>query len=246
MADVVSRKTTILQQSASTIPASTSSAATNATPPGTFVTTVAAAMILLGVATPLPAANAACLPGDLRPECIGVYKVPMDDQILPYVGTKEALQKFAPDLEYVPPMEAPKSLPLAIDLLQAQQVAAKDVQQKISAGKLEEAGVEVLKLIPQLTSSGRYIVSTIDSRLAGGGTSGNVGIVDELKKNMIENQLNTAIALWGECDVMIGQGMRGDMGVSAAAQIQILSSLREACSALDDFIVNASTLLEST
>jgi hypothetical protein len=36
--------------------------------------------------------NAACLPGDLSPNCIGVYKVPIDDNIRSMVGTKEALK----------------------------------------------------------------------------------------------------------------------------------------------------------
>ena len=49
--------------------------------------------------------NAACLQGDLRKECIGVYKVPIDDAIKSYISTPEALTKFAPDLKFVDPIE---------------------------------------------------------------------------------------------------------------------------------------------
>jgi hypothetical protein len=44
---------------------------------------------------------AACLPGDIRSECIGVYKMPLDDAALQYVETPEQLKKFAPDLQWV-------------------------------------------------------------------------------------------------------------------------------------------------
>ena len=47
------------------------------------------------------ASNAACLPGDIRSECIGVYKMPLDDAVLKYVETPEQLKKFAPDLNWV-------------------------------------------------------------------------------------------------------------------------------------------------
>ena len=46
-------------------------------------------------------ANAACLPGDIRSECIGIYKLPLDDGVLKYVETEEMLKKFAPDLNWV-------------------------------------------------------------------------------------------------------------------------------------------------
>ncbi|KAG7354713.1 hypothetical protein IV203_004069 [Nitzschia inconspicua] len=183
---------------------------------------------------------AACLQGDLRPECIGVYKVPMDDAVLPFIGSKEALKRFAPDLEYVPPISSPKSIPIALEILETQQLAANDIKDVVSAGRLEEAGIKILNLIPKVTSSGRYILSTLQSRTTASST------IDELKISMLENQLNDMIALFGECDVVIGQGLRGQMGVSAVAQLTILSSLRDASSALDDFLVLATKLLEGS
>jgi hypothetical protein len=183
--------------------------------------------------------SAACLQGDLRPECIGVYKVPMDDEVLPYVGTPEALKRFAPDLEYVPPISSPASLSSAMEILKTQQLAANDIKDVVSAGRLEEAGIKLLNLIPRVTSSGRYVLSTFQAR-----TMSN-NAIDELKVGMLENQLNLLMGLFGDCDVVIGQGLRGEMGVSAVAQLTILSSLNDASNALDDFLVLASKLLDA-
>lgn len=57
---------------------------------------------------------------------------------------------------------------------------------------------------------------------------------------MLEDQLNAITG--GECNVVIGQGIRGDVGVTAVEQIYILSSLRDATNALDDVLSTAMTL----
>ena len=202
-------------------------------------------ILIFATTTTSSVANAACLQGDLRPECIGVYKVPLDDNVLPYVGTKEALKKFAPDLEFVAPIQQPKSPEIALEILQTQRLAADDIKAVVSAGRIEEAGIKTLNLIPKVTSSGRYLLSVLESRM-GENQGGGTAVVEDLKITMLQNQLNMVVGLWGDCDVVIGQGLRGEMGVSAVAQITILNSLREASSALDDFLVTVSTLLENT
>jgi hypothetical protein len=176
------------------------------------------------------ASNAACLPGDLSKECIGVYKVPIDDAILPYVGTPEALSKFAPDINYVPPVSTPKAPKEAWEVFQAQRSAADDIQTVVASGRLEEAGIKVLNLVPKVTASGRVIVTSMDLPKS---------VVNDIRMERLQEQLDLALGLWGECDVMIGQGLRGDMGVSAVAQLQILTSLKEATAALDDFLASA-------
>lgn len=171
----------------------------------------------------------------------------MDDAILPYVGTPEALRRFAPDLQFVPPVAAPPSLNAAIEALRSQRLAADDIRDVVSAGRLEEAGIKVLNLLPRVTAAGRLVLSELESRTrgaasgagAGGGGGSSSSAVEELKIGMLENQLDTMMAFWGECDVEIGQGIRGDMGVSAVAQLNILSSLRDATGALDDFLATA-------
>jgi hypothetical protein len=182
------------------------------------------------------AAEAACLPGDLSVECIGVYKVPMDDNILPYVGTPEALKQWAPDLKFVPPIQPPSSFKAALEILETQRIAAGDIQQVVLEGRLEEAGMKVLNLMPKITSAGRLIVFTIEQ-----GLGPNKSVVDEIKLTRIQDQLNMVIGLWGGCDVEIGQGMRGQLGVSAVAQLQILPSLREATAELDDLLASINT-----
>ena len=61
-------------------------------------TSILASMLTINNPT---ASYAACLPGDIRSECIGVYKMPLDDAVLKYVETPEQLKKFAPDLNWV-------------------------------------------------------------------------------------------------------------------------------------------------
>jgi len=187
---------------------------------------------------PFPS-NAACLPGDLRKECIGVYKVPIDDRVLPYVSTPEALQKFAPDLQYVPPIVAPDSVPQAWDILETQRLAAVDIQNVVQAGRLEEAGIKVLNLVPKVTSSGKVVLEDSLKRISKNASSSSSSVVDEMVMDRLQSQWDMVLGLWGESDVMIGQGLRGDMGVSAVAQIQILNQLKDATAALDDFMASA-------
>ena len=54
--------------------------------------------------------NAACLAGDTSADCIGVYKLPLDDSVSSYIDTPEHLAKNAPDLRWVPMVEKPKSV----------------------------------------------------------------------------------------------------------------------------------------
>jgi hypothetical protein len=206
---------------------------------------------------PSDKANAACLQGDLRTECIGVYKVPIDDGIKSYISTPEALQKWAPDLKFVDPIEysSPKSYQEAIDILKQQQyIANNDIKQLLLEGKLELAGKKVLYALPKITISGRYILDELESRIrnssaaaaasASASTESSVAststsVIDELKIERIENQYNLMNGYWGEIDIEIGQGIRGDLGVSAVAQITVLSTLRDVTSSIDDFLITA-------
>jgi hypothetical protein len=181
---------------------------------------------------------AACLPGDLSKECIGVYKVPIDDSVLPYVGTPEALKRFAPDLNFVPPTARPTSFSQAMAWLSAQRLAATDIREVVAAGRLEEAGIKVLNLLPKVNTAGGFLVETI-RRAAGSSSSSTTSAISQLRVQQVEDQYSLMIGLWGETDVMIGQGIRGDMGVSAVAQLNILKNIQEATIAMDDFLSTA-------
>ena len=178
--------------------------------------------------------NAACLPGDLTPSCIGVYKVPIDDNIKQMVATKEALQKYAPGINFVPPIPSPTSFRSAYEALLTQRLAADDIVNVVSAGRLEEAGIKVLNLIPRLTVSGRVLVNYE--------TSTTKSTQESIQQQYLQNLLETTEVAWKNVDIMIGQGIRGDMGVSAVAQLQILSEMREAIASLDEFVENVKKL----
>lgn len=231
------------------------------------------------IATP-QAANAACLQGDTRPVCIGIYKVPQDDSFKSYFSTPEQLKEFAPDLLYVEPTPPPKSFENALEVLKGQRLAAETIQQSVAAGRLEEAGVGLLGLIPMVSISGRFVVDELETRVfrkqqqqfavvasrkaaavadesvvvdnsiesddTNDGYDENgyksAATADELAIDMASNQMDYMNGYFGECDICIGQGLRGELGVSAVAQLTILSSLRDATGALDDFLVTASVL----
>lgn len=212
------------------------------------------------------ATKAACLQGDQRPVCIGIYKVPLDDAILPYIGTPEDLKKFAPDLTYVPPTESPKTFDLAMAVLRAQRVAADEIKQHVLRGNLEEAGVAVLGLIPKVTSSARKVFADLETQIRTTGIrseattlvvaaqedsmkendDGEISTVEALAIDMAEQQMNCVTGYWGDCDITIGQGLRGELGRLTVAQLTILESLRDATCALDDYLVTAQTLSGGT
>jgi hypothetical protein len=180
----------------------------------------------------IPAAsNGACLQGDLTPSCIGVYKVPIDDNIKEMILTKEALQKYAPGINYVPPIQPPTSLKSAYDIILAQRLAADDISVAVAAGRLEEAGIKVLNLIPRLAVSGRMLVDNGDFV----DTSAPENI-QYIRRQQVQNLFETTEVAWKNVDILMGQGIRGDLGVSAVAQIQILAELRDSTAAFDDFL----------
>merc|ERR1711957_331185 len=85
------------------------------------------------------------------------------------------------------------------------------------------------------TSESSSITSSESSTTA----SSSMSVIDELKIDRIEDQFNLMIGYWGGIDIEIGQGLRGDLGVSAVAQLLILETLRDVTCAIDDFLVTA-------
>ncbi|VEU37614.1 unnamed protein product [Pseudo-nitzschia multistriata] len=230
----------------------------------------AAAMAAAAGLSGTRSADAACLTGDTRPVCIGIYKVPQDAAFSNYISTPEQLKEFAPDLTYVPPTPAPSSYKQALEILEGQRVVAEGIRRNVAAGRLEDAGVGVLGLIPQVTASGRFVVDELSARVyrkqqaakklaaappppADGEEPEAVReydengyklptTADELAVDMASNQMDYVAGYFGECDICIGQGIRGELGVSAVAQLTILASLKDATIALDDFVATAASL----
>jgi len=181
-----------------------------------------------------PVANAACLAGDTSNDCIGVYKLPIDDEILPYIDTPEELAMYAPGIRFVPPIPVPQSYKEAVDEVQTSLKSQCELVKDLTAkGQLEMAGKEVLALVPRLTVCGRVIVKQLtiseNSTDSSPSPSSKEARVDpQLRARRVEVHLAELLSTLGQADVLIGQGLRGELGVSAVAQIQILEVLNEA------------------
>ena len=186
-------------------------------------------------------ASAACLSGDIRSECIGVYKTPIDAPESPYMNTPEKLQAYAPDLKWVPPIEYPKSYADALNQLKDQLQQLNVAQNLVAKGEIEKAGLIVLDIIPKTNAAGITILQSINkasnnernAAMKRKNKNGNTGNDDnpscttkattlERKAYRVETTLNELMGNLGETDVLMGQGLRGELGVSAPAQIAIL------------------------
>lgn len=171
-----------------------------------FAKTVVAAV--LPVTAFQEEARAACVPGDVSEECIGVYKLPVKGAT-----------------------ETPQSVLAAKDQLLAQRAAADDIREVVAAGRLPEAGMKVLNLIPKVTTAGMAIQQEMQSTYPASDSG-----VNQMKVLKYQQQYQETVALWSGVDVEIGQALRGQLGASAVAQLSILSSLKEATASFDDFL----------
>jgi hypothetical protein len=182
--------------------------------------------ICLGAVTSSPlcsrrAADATCLSGDAAPDCIGVYKEP----IPPTGETGDDLQMSYGLLRPQKPafvVTTPKSFDEAVQMLKDQRLAMDDIEGLVTVGKLEEAGVHLLRVLPKITVAGRLVVASV-----------------QMETPQISVTLTQAEKLAGSVDIKISQGMRGVLGVSAVAQLTILSELSEVKAALDNLIALA-------
>jgi hypothetical protein len=165
----------------------------------------------------------------LSKECIGIYKVPVqwDDQT--DSKTIESFKKFAPQLNYdnVQParlIKRPKSNRVARQTLEQQQTILQDtVIDLVTAGRLEEAGICLLGVIPKVTSAGNFIVqeSIIDKQNANANanseeddsnrSSSSISNIAEIRLVRLQSQYELLLGLLGQSDVSIGQALRGDI-----------------------------------
>ncbi len=163
-------------------------------------------------------AQAACLPGDTSIDCIGVYKVPIDFNIRNMIDTPEHLAKYAPGIRWTPPIEYPKSYKLAKDeIIQLQSNLQQDLISFVSKGDLTSAGILILKIVPRITVTGRFIISSLTN-------------IEEysMKAFRVEVAHNELLANLGAADILIGQSFAGQLGSITSAQIQILEEVNSA------------------
>jgi hypothetical protein len=184
-------------------------------------------------------ADAACLPGDIREDCIGVYKLPMDDSSSRYVETPEKLKMYAPDLKWIPPIDYPSNYQNAINQLKEQRQNFDVVQENVAKGDIKQGGLILLDVIPKVTAAGRYIVksyTTAANNERNKSSDSDEAKTFEMKAYRIEYALNECLGYLGETDVLIGQALRGELGVSAPAQIAILGQLGDARKEFDELL----------
>jgi len=193
-------------------------------------------------------ANAACLPGDLSKDCIGVYKLPyLDATQSSWLYDKDTLREFAPDIRYIEVEKQPKTLKEAVGQLVTERKKVKLIKDVVLEGDLEQAGTIILNLIPKVTSAGLKIQQDLYDRdddepnvasgpAAAAASNAATNAMNEIKRRKFDNSLQIVIAEWSSIDIAIGQAIRGQRGVTAVAQIEILSYLKDATVALDDFI----------
>lgn len=186
----------------------------------------------VGIATTLvDEAQAACMPGDLTPDCIGVYKLPyLDSKDSSWINDKETMEMFAPDVRFVKTDALPETIDLAKQQLKIQRSQIKKVRDVVFKGDLQEAGVQILNIIPKVNASGLKISNWL---------SGRTNFDDDESEkifNTFDASLEELLAQWNSVDVEIGQALRGQRGVTAVAQIEILADLKEVATAFDDFL----------
>lgn len=204
--------------------------------------------------TNVKSAHAACLSGDIRPDCIGVYKLPIDAAESPYVNTPEKLKLYAPDLRWVPPTPYPRTYGEALNQLKDQRQQLDAAQDLVARGDIEKAGLALLEVIPKVSAAGIVIIRMFDdasnsernlamklNRSESIGNDGNPSssvkaTALEMKAYRIKYTLNELLGYLGETDVLIGQGLRGDLGAPAPAQIQILNSFSDCRKEYDNLL----------
>lgn len=173
---------------------------------------------------------AACLMGDTSPDCIGVYKMPLDDAALGYVDTPEKLAKNAPDVRWVPPVKYPRSYIEAKSELDSLQKRCTAMETLVLKGNLTEVGVEVLDIVPRLTVDGRVVIQDLNDAKAAS------GVDMSMKAYRAESAHVELLNKLGECDVLVGQAIHGQLGAPAPAQILILSDVKEANALFEEFM----------
>ena len=185
-------------------------------------------------ATTTTPAGAACLPGDLSKDCIGVYKLPyLDATESSWLYDRDQLREFAPDIRYIEVQKQPDTVAGAKSILRGERTKIKFIREVVLDGDLERAGILILNLIPTVTSAGLKLQDYVERNTPV--TPGeNSAAEKELRR--FQNSFEVLVAEWSSIDIELGFALRGQRGVTAVAQIEVLRYLKDATVALDDFI----------
>ena len=163
-----------------------------------------------------------------------MYKLPyVDPNESSWLYDKDQLKEFAPDIRYVEVRKQPETIALAKKQLRSERSKIKFVREVVLDGDLEQAGLLLLNLIPAVTSAGLKLQDYVESKTIES-TTGNTKEETELRK--FQTAFEVLVAEWSSIDIELGFALRGQRGVTAVAQIEVLRYLKDATVALDDFI----------
>ena len=161
-------------------------------------------------------ASASCLTGDESPECIGVYKEGIPESNSNTI--EQSYGVFRPNQPTIS-LPNPTSLKEAVGMLKDQLLAMEDVEKQISSASFELAGTTMLRVLPRLIIAERYIATVLPKV---------IDRADEI----------TVLGL--VVDKNIGKAMRGNLGGTAIAQLELLSNVKVLKTSLDGLILRAS------
>jgi hypothetical protein len=189
--------------------------------------------------------DAACLLGDTSPDCIGYYKVPLDDAIDSYIETPEKLAEYAPGIRWVPPTSYPNSYVEATSEIQNLAIRIKALEMTVLKGNLTAAGVELLAILPRISVCGKFVMSTLqtmDDRTQELMKQSKLQAETEIKDYglrslRVEASFVELLSNLNAVDILLGQTIRGELGSITAGQIQIISELRIANHAMEDMLL---------
>mmetsp|Transcript_14665 Transcript_14665/g.31884 ORF Transcript_14665/g.31884 Transcript_14665/m.31884 type:complete len:141 (+) Transcript_14665:599-1021(+) len=123
----------------------------------------------------------------------------------------------------------------------------------IAKGDIEKTGLVLLDIVPKVSAAGIAIIrlyngkSNEERNLAmkrmdeitsndGNPSSTPKAITLETKAYLIENALGELIGCLGETDILIGQGIRGQLGSLTVSQIEILSNIADCRKEFDNLL----------
>jgi hypothetical protein len=150
----------------------------------------------------------------------------MDPEISPFIDTPEHLEKYAPELKYVPPIAAPDSSKMALEDLRTIQIQIlAEIRSKVFLGDLLSAGTSVLYILPRVRVDGECILKYWS-------TDNKQSDID-----MFQMSLDRLLVNLNQLDIMLGQALRGQLGALTPAQIQILSLLQDVDEAYKDMLL---------
>jgi hypothetical protein len=135
---------------------------------------------------------------------------------------------FAPDLKWVPPVEYPKDYKVARQELSDLQTKVSNLRDVVLNGELTTAGTSILAMVPRITVAGRVAVDSMKN---------NKHMEDmSMKAYRAEVAHYELLIALGSCDVLIGQGIRGEMGSVTMTQIEVLKDLTDANERFNEFM----------